>query len=66
MPENYSPLTEEHRACLDRCLSSCAATAELIKLARDGGLNVDEAEQKNEEQRSIATALKRSFFRDHI
>lgn len=59
---DHNPLTEQHLEMLNQALQMMPGTASLIAKLRASGWDVEKAEEQNNSQREIASALKRNFF----
>lgn len=59
-----NPLNDDHCRCADTILQSAAITADLINKCRDCGLDVEEAQRQNDDQREFARKIKANFFPD--
>lgn len=56
------PLDKRHLDKLNNVIQGCARTGELIERCKNCGLDVEQAERENNEQRRIAEGIKRNFF----
>lgn len=61
-PARPSPLTQEHLAALTQIIAACQETAAYCEQCSSCGIDVDRERRLNDEQLSVASRLKATFF----